>query len=65
MQRKINPMNNLPEPLGTIVILANFFIGIYNFYSNNRQEYRLSSFDEKQAEILSILREVKNDAKNK
>lgn len=64
MQRKINPMNNLPEPLGTIVILANFFIGIYNFYSNNRQESRLSAFDKKQSEILSILKEVKTNAES-
>lgn len=65
MQRKTNPMNNLPEPLGTIVILANFFVGIYNFYSNSRQENRLSSFDKKQSEILSILKEVKTNAENK
>ena len=64
MQRKINPMNNLPEPLGTIVILANFSIGIYNFYSNNRQESRLSAFDKKQSEILSILKEVKTNAES-
>ena len=64
MQRKINPMNNLPEPLGTIVILANFFIGIYNFYSNNRQESRLSAFDKRQSEILSILKGVKTNAES-
>lgn len=64
MQRKINPMNNLPEPLGTIVILANFFIGIYNFYSNKRQESGLSAFDRKQSEILSILKEVKTNAES-
>lgn len=53
MQR--NPQNNLPEPLGIIVILANFCFGLWNVYSNMRQETKLSAYDKRQQEILSLL----------
>jgi hypothetical protein len=54
-----NPSNNIPEPLGTIVIVANFCLGVWNAYSNGRQEKKQSIYDEHQKEILEILRETK------
>ena len=53
MQR--NPQNNLPEPLGTIVILANFCFGLWNVYSNARQEKWQTVYDRRQKEIISRL----------
>lgn len=54
-----NPQNNLPEPLGTIIIIANFCLGIYNAFSNSRQEVRQSDYDKRQKEILDLLKEAK------
>lgn len=56
-----NPQNNLPEPLGTIVILANFCFGLWNVYSNLRQEKSQSIYKNRQDEILLILRELKSE----
>lgn len=56
-----NPQNNLPEPLGTIVILANFCFGLWNVYSNLRQEKSQSIYKNRQDEILSILRDLKSE----
>lgn len=58
MQR--NPQNNLPEPLGTIVILANFCFGLWNVYSNARQEKKQTIYDRRQQEIISRLDSIKS-----
>lgn len=57
MQR--NPQNNLPEPLGILVILANFCFGLWNVYSNMRQETRQSAYDKRQEEIICLLEGLK------
>lgn len=59
MQR--NPQNNLPEPLGTIVILANFCFGLWNVYSNARQEKKQTIYDKRQQEIISALDAIKSE----
>lgn len=59
MQR--NPQNNLPEPLGTIVILANFCFGLWNVYSNARQEKTQTIYDKRQQEIISALDAIKSE----
>lgn len=59
MQR--NPQNNLPEPLGILVILANFCFGLWNVYSNMRQETKQAVYDKRQQEIMSLLAELKSD----
>lgn len=59
MQR--NPQNNLPEPLGTIVIVANFCFGLWNVYSNARQERKQTIYDKRQQEIISKLDAVKSE----
>lgn len=58
---KTNPQNGLPEPLGTIVLIANFCLGVYNAYSNMRQEAKQEQYDKTQQEILSLLRQAKED----
>lgn len=57
MQR--NPQNNLPEPLGIIVILANFCFGLWNVYSNARQEKKQTIYDKRQQEIITQLDAIK------
>ena len=59
MQR--NPQNNLPEPLGILVILANFCMGLWNVYSNVRQEKTQTIYDRRQREIISRLDAVKSE----
>lgn len=59
MQR--NPQNNLPEPLGTIVILANFCFGLWNVYSNARQEKKQTIYDKRQQEIIDRLDTIKTE----
>lgn len=59
MQR--NPQNNLPEPLGTIVILANFCFGLWNVYSNARQEKKQTIYDKRQQDIISKLDAIKSE----
>lgn len=62
MQRqRINPQNNLPEPLGTVVLLANFAFGLWNVYSNLRQEKTQAVYDKRQQEILEILKGIENN----
>lgn len=58
---KTNPQNGLPEPLGTIVLVANFCLGIWNVYSNMRQEVKQAGYDKRQQEILSLLADVKEE----
>lgn len=58
MQR--NPQNNLPEPLGTIVIVANFCFGLWNVYSNARQEKKQTIYDKRQQDIISKLDAIKS-----
>lgn len=55
-----NPQNNLPEPLGIIVILANFCFGLWNVYSNARQEKTQAIYDKRQREIIAMLQGVKS-----
>ena len=55
-----NPQNNLPEPLGIIVILANFCFGLWNVYSNARQEKTQAIYDKRQKEIIAMLQGVKS-----
>lgn len=59
MQR--NPQNNLPEPLGTIVILANFCFGLWNVYSNARQEKKQTIYDKRQQDIMLKLDAIKSE----
>lgn len=59
MQR--NPQNNLPEPLGTIVVLANFCFGLWNVYSNARQEKKQTIYDKRQQDIISKLDAIKSE----
>lgn len=59
MQR--NPQNNLPEPLGIIVILANFCFGLWNVYSNARQEKTQTIYDKRQQEIITRLDAIKSE----
>lgn len=59
MQR--NPQNNLPEPLGTIVIVANFCFGMWNVYSNARQEKKQTIYDKRQQDIISKLDAIKSE----
>lgn len=56
-----NPQNNLPEPLGTIVILANFCFGLWNVYSNARQEKKQTLYDKRQQDIISRLDAIKSE----
>lgn len=58
MQR--NPQNNLPEPLGILVILTNFCFGLWNVYSNARQEKTQTMYDKRQQEIISMLQGIKS-----
>lgn len=64
MQRKMNPQNNLPEPMGTIVLLANFCFGLWNVYSNMRQEGKQEKYDKRQQEIIDLLKEAKENAES-
>ena len=57
MQR--NPQNNLPEPLGILVILANFCFGLWNVYSNVRQEKKQAIYGKRQQEIISRLKNIR------
>lgn len=59
MQR--NPQNNLPEPLGIIVILANFCFGLWNVYSNARQEKRQTAYDQRQQQLMAMLSELREE----
>lgn len=59
MQR--NPQNNLPDPLGILVILANFCMGLWNVYSNVRQEKTQVIYDRRQREIISRLDAIKSE----
>ena len=59
MQR--NPKNNLPEPLGIIVILANFCFGLWNVYSNARQEKRQTTYDQRQQQLMAMLSELREE----
>ena len=59
--RKINPQNNLPEPMGTIVLLANFFAGVWNVYSNMRQEEKQTIYDKRQKEIITMLQGIREE----
>ena len=59
MQR--NPQNNLPEPLGILVILASFCMGLWNVYSNVRQEKTQTIYDRRQREIISRLDAIKSE----
>ena len=61
MQR--NPQNNLPEPLEIIVIVANFCFGLWNVYSNARQEKKQTVYDKRQQEIISTLGKIRRDIK--
>jgi hypothetical protein len=56
-----NPQNNLPEPLGTIIIVANFCLGIWNAYSNGRQEKNQSVYQKRQQKIMDTLEEIKKN----
>lgn len=56
-----NPQNNLPEPLGTIVIVANFCFGLWNVYSNARQEKKQTIYDKRQQDIISKLDAIKSE----
>lgn len=64
MQRTINPQNGLPEPLGIVVIVANFCFGLWNVYSNLRQEKKQSLYDKRQKEIIALLKEAKQNGGN-
>lgn len=55
-----NPQNNLPEPLGILVILANFCFGLWNVYSNARQEKTQAMYDKRQREIITMLQGIKS-----
>ncbi len=59
MQR--NPQNNLPEPLGTIVIVANFCFGLWNVYSNARQEKKQTVYDKRQQQLIAMLEDLRRD----
>lgn len=59
MQR--NPQNNLPEPLGIIVLLANFCFGLWNVYSNIRQENKQVVYDKHQQELINLLERLKTE----
>lgn len=59
MQR--NPQNNLPEPLGTIVILANFCFGLWNVYSNVRQEKTQTIYDKRQQQLIAMLAKLREE----
>lgn len=54
-----NPQNNLPEPLGILVILANSCFGLWNVYSNARQEKTQAAYNKRQQEIITMLQSVK------
>ena len=59
MQR--NPQNNLPEPLGIIVILANFCFGLWNVYSNVRQEKTQTIYDKRQQQLIAMLAKLREE----
>lgn len=61
MTTRINPQNNLPEPLGIIVLVANFCFGLWNVYSNIRQESKQAAYDKRQKEIISLLEGLRAD----
>lgn len=61
MATRINPQNNLPEPLGIVVILANFCFGLWNVYSNIRQEKKQAIYDQRQQEIITLLDGLKSE----
>lgn len=63
MSCKTNPQNGLPEPLGTIVLAANFCLGLWNVYSNMRQETKQAAYDRRQKEIIGMLKEMQADMK--
>jgi len=56
-----NPQNNLPEPLGTIVIVANFCFGLWNVYSNARQEKKQTVYDKRQQQLIAMLEDLRRD----
>ncbi len=56
-----NPRNNLPEPLGTIVILANFCFGLWNVYSNARQEKKQTIYDKRQQQLIAMLAKLREE----
>ena len=59
MATRINPQNNLPEPLGIIVLIANFCFGLWNVYSNVRQENKQAEYDKRQKELIGLLEGLK------
>lgn len=59
MKNRTNPQNGLPEPLGTLVLIANFCLGLWNAYSNMRQETKQAGYDKRQQEIIALLKEAK------
>ena len=61
MATRFNPQNNLPEPLGIIVLVANFCFGLWNVYSNIRQENKQTAYDMRQKEIISLLEGLKSE----
>lgn len=42
-----------------IVLLANFCFGLWNVYSNLRQEAKQAGYDKRQEQILKLLEESK------
>lgn len=42
-----------------IVLLANFCFGLWNVYSNIRQESKQAGYDKRQEQILTLLAESK------
>lgn len=61
MQR--NPQNNLPEPLGIIVLIANFCFGLWNVYSNIRQEKKQVVYDQRQQQLICLLENLSEERK--
>lgn len=50
-----------PEPLWIIVILANFCFGLWNVYSNARQEKRQTAYDQRQQQLIAMLSELREE----
>lgn len=44
-----------------MVLLANFAFGLWNVYSNLRQEKTQAVYDKRQQEILEILKGIENN----
>lgn len=61
MYQKTNPQNNLPEPFGTIALIANFCFGLWNVYSNLRQERTQTIYDKRQKEIIALLENLNHN----